>query len=209
MQEEDEPRGRIYNIRDLSKEKKGGLLGSQKSWEFTSSDEESFSPMVQGRLILCSQLLFDYRLFPNKPSPHQSPTFGPTLYKFIVMGPLGLNPVRCWVRSEHRDPTIGVVCGESCPCDDECNDLLRQDQVSYGRLWWLVYCTTGENCQVVYCSTGLWHHVRGSRPHQGSDPRESSGWPRWAPIEESGGRPKYFKGAPRWDQFWKISIGVF
>ena len=124
------------------KKKKGGLLGSQKSWEFTSSDEESFSPMVQGRLILCSQLLFDHRLFPNKPSPHQSPTFGPTLYKFIVMGPLGLNPVRCWVRSEHRDPTIGVVCGESCPCDDECNDLLRQDQVSYGRLWWLVYCTT-------------------------------------------------------------------
>ena len=36
------------------KKKKGGLLGSQRIWEFTFSDEESFSPMVQGRLILCS-----------------------------------------------------------------------------------------------------------------------------------------------------------
>ena len=30
----------------------------------------------------------------------------------------------------------------SCSCDDECNGLLRQDQVPYGRLWWPVYCTT-------------------------------------------------------------------
>ena len=31
---------------------------------------------------------------------------------------------------------------EGCSCDDECNDLLRQDQIPSGRLWWPVYCTT-------------------------------------------------------------------
>ena len=35
-----------------------------------------------------------------------------------------------------------------------------------------------ENYQTVYSSTGLWHHVRGRRPHQGSDPRKSHGRPR-------------------------------
>ena len=118
------------------------LLGSERSWEFTSSDEESFSPGTQGRLILCSQLLFDHRPFTNKPSPHQSPTFGPTLYKFIVTGLLGLDPVRRWAWSENQDPTIDAVCGKGCSCDDECNGLLRRDQVPQGRLWWPAYCTT-------------------------------------------------------------------
>ena len=85
----------MYSIRDLpgrrrKKRKKSRLLGNERSWEFTSSDEESFLPGTQGHMISCSQLLFDHRPFPNKPSPHQSPTFGPTLYKFIVTGPLGL-----------------------------------------------------------------------------------------------------------------------
>ena len=48
----------------------------------------------------------------HKPSPHQSPTFRSTLYKFIVMGPLGLDPVHRWARSENRDPTIGPICGK-------------------------------------------------------------------------------------------------
>ena len=51
--------------------------------------------------------------------------------------------------------------------------------------------------------------MRGPRPHQGLDPRESSGRPRWAPIEGSGGRTKQFKGAPRWDYFWKVGIDIF
>ena len=55
---------------------------------------------------------------PNKPSPHQSPTFGPTLYKFIVIGlvrkPRPYNWHRLW---------------ESCSCDDECNNLLRWGQI--------------------------------------------------------------------------------
>ena len=52
---------------------------------------------------------------------------------------------------------------------------------------------------MVYSSMGLWHHVHGPRPHQGLNPHESSGRPRWALIEESGGRSKHFKGAPQWD----------
>ena len=46
MQEEDEPRGRIYNMRDLPDKKEGRLLGSERRWEFTSLDEESFPPGV-------------------------------------------------------------------------------------------------------------------------------------------------------------------
>ena len=42
----------------------------------------SLLPGTLGRLILC---VFHPQ---NKPSLHQSPTFGPTLYKFIVMGPI-------------------------------------------------------------------------------------------------------------------------
>ena len=53
--------------------------------------------------ILSSYLII--LIFPHKPLPHQNPTFGPTLYKFIVMGPLGLDSVRRWAWLEHRDPT--------------------------------------------------------------------------------------------------------
>ena len=45
-------------------------------------------------------------LLPYQLSPYQSPTFGPTLYKFIVKGPLGLNSIRRWAWPEERDPTI-------------------------------------------------------------------------------------------------------
>ena len=85
---------------------------SETRWEFTSSDEESFPP---GRWAIWFCVLSSYLIipnFPHKPSPHQSSTFGPTLYKFIVMGPLGLDPVRRWARSENRDPTISAVCGK-------------------------------------------------------------------------------------------------
>ena len=127
-------------ISQKEEKRKGKLRGSKRSWEFTSSDEESFPPGAQGRPILCSQLLFDHRLFLNKPSPHQSPNFGSTFYNFIVMGPLGLDLVRRQAQLENRDPTIGVVYGKGCLCDDECNNLLRQDQVPQKRLQWPVYC---------------------------------------------------------------------
>ena len=145
-------RGEGYITTEISQRREEGkkprespgerLLGQERSWELTSSGEGSFLPGTQGRLILCSQLIFDHRSFPNKPSPYQSPTFGLTLYKFIVMGLLGLDPVRRQARSKNRETIIGTVCGKGCSCDDECNDLLRQDQVPQGRLWWPVYCTT-------------------------------------------------------------------
>ena len=47
---------------------------------FPSSTEGSLLLGTLGRPILCA---FHPQ---NKPSPHQSPTFGPALYKFIVMG---------------------------------------------------------------------------------------------------------------------------
>ena len=124
----------IYNSRDLPKGRgikrrreapgKGEELGTHilgqgvlSSWDVGSSDSVFLAPIWSSCLL------------PNQLSPHPSPTFGPTLYKFIVMGSLGLDPVRHWARSENRDSTIGAVCGKGCSGDDECNDLLRQDQV--------------------------------------------------------------------------------
>ena len=93
--------------------KEGGSCLTERGWGFLSSSEGSLLPGTLGRLIL-------YVFHPqNKPSPYQSPTFGPTLYKFIT-----------W--SENRDPTIGAVCGKSCLCDDECDSLLRQGQTPKG-----------------------------------------------------------------------------
>ena len=64
-------------------QKKGErLLGCERSWEFPSSDKGSFLPRTLGCSILC---IFHPQ---NKLSPHQSLTFGLTLYKFIVMGPV-------------------------------------------------------------------------------------------------------------------------
>ena len=61
-------------------EKGNGLLGCERSWGFSSSSEGSLLPRTLGRSILCV-------FYPqNKPLPYQSPTFGSTLYKFIVMG---------------------------------------------------------------------------------------------------------------------------
>ena len=101
--------GEGYITSEISQKEGGGLLGSERSWEFTSSDGESFSPERQSRLILCSQLLFDHRPFPNKPSPHWSPTSRPILYKFIVMGSLGLDPILHQSQSENLDPTVTLI----------------------------------------------------------------------------------------------------
>ena len=37
---------------------------------------------------------------------------------------------------------------------------------------------------MVHSSRGFRHHVHAPYPHQGSDPRESSGRLRWTPLEE-------------------------
>ena len=63
-------------------EKGERLLGCERSWELPSSGEGSFLPRTLSHPILC---IFHPQ---NKPSPYQSSTFGPILYKFIVMGPV-------------------------------------------------------------------------------------------------------------------------
>ena len=63
-------------------EKGERLLGCERSWEFLSLGDGSFLPKTWGRPILC---IFHPQ---NKPSSHQSLTFGPVLYEFILMGPV-------------------------------------------------------------------------------------------------------------------------
>ena len=45
----------------------------------------------------------------------QSLAFSPILYKFIVLGSLGLNPNHIGLGLKNSDPTIGAVCG-NCLC---------------------------------------------------------------------------------------------
>ena len=68
--------------------------GVLSAWDVGLSDTVFLAPIRLSRLL------------PYWLSPHQSPTFGPTLYKFIVKCPLGLNSIRRWARPEERDPTI-------------------------------------------------------------------------------------------------------
>ena len=109
----------IYTSRDLPK----GRGGKRKRRREALGKREELGTFILGWGVLSpwdkgpSDSVFlapiwSSRLLPNKPSPHQSPTFGHTLCKFIVMGLLGPDPVRCWARSENRDPTIGVVYGK-------------------------------------------------------------------------------------------------
>ena len=121
--------------KERKKKKKNKESGVEQGKGAPGKREELGIPIL-GRGVLSpldvgpSDLVFlapirSSRLPPYHPSPHQSPTFGPTHYKFIVKGPLGLDFVRRWVRSEEQDPTIGTVCGKGCSCDDECDGLLR------------------------------------------------------------------------------------
>ena len=60
--------------------KEEGFCLIERGWGFPSSSEGSLLPGTLGRPILC---VFHSQ---NKLSPCQNPTFGSTLYKFIVMG---------------------------------------------------------------------------------------------------------------------------
>ena len=76
----------ITQRRGGGQEEEGGpekgkrLLGCERSWGFLFLSEGSLLPGTLGRPILC---VFHPQ---NKSSLHQSPTFGPNLYKFIIMG---------------------------------------------------------------------------------------------------------------------------
>ena len=86
---------------------------SQTIWEFISLDG-AFFPLDREAVQLC--VLSSYSIISirciNKPLSHQSPTLGPTLYKFIVTGLLGLDPSISGAQFENRDPTIDAVCGK-------------------------------------------------------------------------------------------------
>ena len=72
-------RGRRPRNREAQRKEEGSRV-TERGWGFPSLSEGSLFPGTLGRPILC---VFHPQ---NKPSPHQSPTFGTTLYKFIVMG---------------------------------------------------------------------------------------------------------------------------
>ena len=59
------------------------ILGREviSPWDVGPSDHVFLAPIGSSRQL------------PNQPLPHQSPTFGPTLYKLIVKGLLGLDSV--------------------------------------------------------------------------------------------------------------------
>ena len=72
--------GRTAKKKREAQRKEGESCLIERGWGFSSSSEGSLLPRTLGRAILC---VFHPQ---NKPLPYQSPTFGPTLYKFIVMG---------------------------------------------------------------------------------------------------------------------------
>ena len=75
------------------------------------------SPRARGPFSLGPWAIRSCTFFPprNKSSPYQSLTSGPTLYKFIVMGPV-------WKPRPYNWRHLW----ESCLCDNECDSLLRR-----------------------------------------------------------------------------------
>ena len=89
---------------------------TERGWGLPSSSEGSFFPGTLGHPILC---VFHPQ---NKPLPYHSPTFRPTIYKFIELGLVQKLQPYNWRR-----------LWESCLCDDECVSLLGQGQTPKGR----------------------------------------------------------------------------
>ena len=133
---------RIYNIRDLPVKERGKKRRGEKSSSEVrgvgNSHPRTRSPFP---LVLYSQLLFDHRTFLDKPLSHQSPTSEPTLYKFIVMGLLGLDPVRHWARSEKRDHTT-----------------LFTKLLDYSLNMWLSFTSTQKSLEISHREIQKEHH---------------------------------------------------
>ena len=72
--------GRTAKKKREAQRKEGDSCLTERGWGFSSPSEGSLLPGTLGRPILC---VFHPQ---NKSSPYHSPTFGPILYKFIVMG---------------------------------------------------------------------------------------------------------------------------
>ena len=108
----------LYNVRGLPngerEERKTEIplraLFSGARWKLTSSNGEFVSSDYESiQLCVPSSYSIISNIHVNCCQTHWSLALGPTLYKFIVMGPLGLDPIHYWVRSENRDLTIFIL----------------------------------------------------------------------------------------------------
>ena len=93
-------------------------------WEFTSSDGE-FVSLDHESIKLC--VLSSYSIISNihinRCQTHQNLALGSTLYKFIVTGPLGLDPFI--YRPSLKIVTLQLALSVgSRLCDDKCNGWL-------------------------------------------------------------------------------------
>ena len=155
----------IYNIRDLPEEEGERALGKREelgihilgrgvlsSWGVGLSDSVFLAPIWSSSILKQAVAPSEPNFWTHFLQIHYNGSAGPRSRP-------SLGSVRkSWLYNWHR-------LWESCSWDDEYNDLLRQDQVPWGRLWWLAYYTTRGELPVVYSSMGLWHHVHGPRPH--------------------------------------------
>ena len=112
----------LYNVkgfpnREEEKEKKGRkahislrALFNWVRWKLTSSDGE-FVALDHEPIQLCISCFYSIisNIHVNRCQTHWSLTLGLTLYKFIVMYPLGLDPIHLWAQSENRGPTYKYI----------------------------------------------------------------------------------------------------
>ena len=100
---------------------KEGGSGEKERGPWDARGVGDSSPWVRGPFSLGPWAVRSYAFPPppqNKPSPYQNPTSGPTLYKFIVLGPVR----KPWPYNWRR------LWG-SCLCDNEWDSLLRRGQI--------------------------------------------------------------------------------
>ena len=102
----------LYNVRE--QKQLGGTEGDSDppSHSVQWSQVEIHIPGWWVRLLgswvhpaLCSYSTIS-NIYVNRCQTHRSLALGPTLYKFIVLGSLGLNPIHIWAQSENCDPTL-------------------------------------------------------------------------------------------------------
>ena len=104
----------LYNVREHPQEggteiplrvlfNESGQKPISSDGELVSSDHESIQLCVPGSYLIVSNICV------NRCQTHQSLALGPTLYKFIVLGPLGPYPILLGAQSENRDPSITIT----------------------------------------------------------------------------------------------------
>ena len=178
MDGQDEENRRIYNQGDFTKNRRtirktprssiGGVLGEEK--------KKSFSVEDRGRALNFPLATLLTIQLPNDPAqllkassqrPSSQARFS---IKFIILGLLGLGLLTSTVKEAPQNGTLQLA-----PSVGRTYVLMRTI-IEQGRAKFPRGNDDGqptgpqmENCQEVHSSTGVWRHVRGPRPHQGSD----------------------------------------